>query len=246
MLLGNAPINPITAMDNLKNASDPFVLDKFLKHKNFGSNRKVFVDCTASDTIAEHYADILDNGFSVVTANKIANTLGYDYYRAMRETATERNIHFRYETNVGAGLPIINTLQGLLTGGDEILEIQGILSGTLSYLFNSFDGQTLFSSLVSSAREKGFTEPDPREDLNGMDVARKMLILVRETGAELNLDDVSVESLIPETLGPDLPVAEFLNQFSNFDSFFLDRLNKAKTELAAIEGSLQKLSLIHI
>ena len=230
MLLGNAEINPVTAIDNLKKASDPFVLDKFLKHKNFGSNSKVFVDCTASETIAEQYADILNNGFSVVAANKIANTLGYDYYRAMRKSAKERNVHFRYETNVGAGLPIINTLQGLLVAGDEILEIQGILSGTLSYLFNSFDGQTLFSSLVSSAREKGFTEPDPREDLNGMDVARKMLILVRETGAKLDLDDVSVESLIPEALGPDLPVAEFLNQFSNFDSFFLDRLNKAKTE----------------
>ncbi len=131
---------------------------------------------------------------------------------------------------MGAGLPIINTLQGLLAVGDEIIEIQGILSGTLSYLFNNFDGQTPFSSLVSYAREKGFTEPDPREDLNGMDVARKILILARETGAELELDDVLVESLIPGAMDPDLSVDEFLDQFADFDLFFLDRFEKAEAE----------------
>ena len=177
MLLDDATINPTTAIDELKNSPDPFILDKFLKHKNIGSNHRIFVDCTASETIAGQYTDILDNGFSVVTANKIANTLDQEYYWSIRESAEKHKVHFRYETNVGAGLPIINTLQGLLAVGDEIIEIQGILSGTLSYLFNSFDGQTPFSSLVSYARKKGFTEPDPREDLNGMDVARKILIL---------------------------------------------------------------------
>jgi len=230
MLLGDSAINPAAAKEELKNSTDPFVLYDFIRYGNIGSNQRIFVDCTASQAIAKKYLDIIDNGFSVVTANKIANTLDQEYYRSIRESAQNHNVHFRYETNVGAGLPIINTLQGLLATGDEVFEIHGILSGTLSYLFNSFDGQTTFSSLVSSAREKGLTEPDPREDLNGMDVARKILILARETGAKLVLPEVSVESLIPGALDPDLPVDEFLRQFADFDSFFLDRLEKAGAE----------------
>ena len=230
MLLGDNAINPVTAQDDLMNSSVPFVLDEFLQYANTGSNQRIFVDCTASQSIAEKYLDIIDKGFSVVTANKIANTLDQEYYWSIRESAQKHKVHFRYETNVGAGLPIINTLQGLLAVGDEIIEIQGILSGTLGYLFNNFDGQTPFSSLVSYAREIGFTEPDPREDLNGMDVARKILILARETGAELELNDVSVESLIPGALDSDLSVDEFLDQFADFDSFFLDRLEKAVAE----------------
>ena len=171
--------------------------------------------------------NILGQGFSVVTANKIANTLDQNYYYSIRDTAKNNNVQFKYQTNVGAGLPIISTLQGLIATGDNILSIEGVLSGTLSYLFNSFDGQKPFSALVRDAREKGFTEPDPREDLSGIDVARKMLILARETGAKLELDDIFVESLIPTALDPTLSVNTFLDRMVDFDQLFIEKLKNA-------------------
>ena len=131
---------------------------------------------------------------------------------------------------MGAGLPIIETLQTLLNTGDTVKKIEGVMSGTLSYLFSQFDGTVSFSDLVKQARENGFTEPDPRDDLNGMDVARKILILARETGIKLALDDISVENLIPAEMDPDLSIDNFLNQFSNYNSTFLDRYESAKKE----------------
>ena len=229
MILDKVSINPDTAIDQLNKSSTSIILDQFLNHKSSILNQKIFIDCTASKSIAKKYLDIISRGFSVVTANKIANTLDYDYYNAIRKAAKEKQVDFQYETNVGAGLPIIKTIQELQKSGDEILEIKGILSGTLSYLFNSFDGINTFSSLVSSAKDKGFTEPDPRDDLNGMDVAKKILILARETGAKLNLENVSVESLIPKDLDPDISIDEFLIQLSKFDSFYHNRFIDAET-----------------
>ena len=131
---------------------------------------------------------------------------------------------------MGAGLPIIETLQTLLNTGDTVKKIEGVMSGTLSYLFSQFNGTVSFSDLVKQARGNGFTEPDPRDDLNGMDVARKILILARETGIKLALDDISVENLIPAEMDPDLSIDNFLNQFSNYDSTFMDRYESAKKE----------------
>ena len=231
MIVGNDAVNPITAMDDLNKLGVPFELSEFLNTDGTKvTKQKIFIDCTASETIAKEYVNILDLGFSVVTANKIANTLDQDYYYLIRDTAKNNNVQFRYETNVGAGLPIIYTLQGLIATGDKILSIEGVLSGTLSYLFNSFDGQKPFSVLVREARGKGFTEPDPREDLSGMDVARKMLILIRETGSKLELDDIFVESLIPTDLDPTLSVNTFLNRMVYFDQFFIEKLENATAE----------------
>ena len=231
MIVGNDAVNPITAMDDLNKLGVPFELSEFLNNDGTKvTKQKIFIDCTASETIAKEYVNILDLGFSVVTANKIANTLDQDYYYLIRDTAKNNNVQFRYETNVGAGLPIIYTLQGLIATGDKILSIEGVLSGTLSYLFNSFDGQKPFSVLVREARGKGFTEPDPREDLSGMDVARKMLILIRETGSKLELDDIFVESLIPTDLDPTLSVNTFLNRMVYFDQFFIEKLENATAE----------------
>jgi len=194
------------------------------------SRNAVFVDVTSSSAIAEKTANILKKGISVVSASKLANSMNQDYYDSIRENSKASGALFKYETNVGAGLPIIETLQTLLNTGDTVKKIEGVMSGTLSYLFSQFDGTVSFSNLVKQARENGFTEPDPRDDLNGMDVARKILILARETGIKLALDDISVENLIPAEMDPDLSIDNFLNQFSNYDSTFMDRYESAKKE----------------
>jgi len=194
------------------------------------SRNAVFVDVTSSSAIAEKTANILKKGISVVSASKLANSMNQDYYDSIRENSKASGALFKYETNVGAGLPIIETLQTLLNTGDTVKKIEGVMSGTLSYLFSQFDGTVSFSNLVKQARENGFTEPDPRDDLNGMDVARKILILARETGIKLALDDISVENLIPAEMDPDLSIDNFLNQFSNYNSTFLDRYESAKKE----------------
>ena len=194
------------------------------------SRNAVFVDVTSSSAIAEKTANILKKGISVVSASKLANSMNQDCYDSIRENSKASGALFKYETNVGAGLPIIETLQTLLNTGDTVKKIEGVMSGTLSYLFSQFDGTVSFSNLVKQARENGFTEPDPRDDLNGMDVARKILILARETGIKLALDDISVENLIPAEMDPDLSIDNFLNQFSNYNSTFLDRYESAKKE----------------
>ena len=194
------------------------------------SRNAVFVDVTSSPAIAEQTANILKKGISIVSASKLANAMNQDYYDSIRENSKASGALFKYETNVGAGLPIIETLQTLLNTGDTVKKIEGVMSGTLSYLFSQFDGTVSFSNLVKQARENGFTEPDPRDDLNGMDVARKILILARETGIKLALDDISVENLIPAEMDPDLSIDNFLNQFSNYDSTFMDRYESAKKE----------------
>ena len=158
------------------------------------------LDCTSSAELTAHYPDWLALGIHLITPNKKANTGTMDFYRELHATARARNRHYLYETTVGAGLPIINTLRDLVQTGDEILKIEGVLSGTLSYLFNTFDGTVPFSAVVVDARAKGYTEPDPRDDLSGTDVARKLVILAREMGMSTELGEVAIESLVPESL----------------------------------------------
>jgi aspartokinase/homoserine dehydrogenase 1 len=169
----------------------------------------------------------LKRGIHIATPNKKANSGALPYYRALQEAGRAAGTHYLYEATVGAGLPIIQTLRDLRETGDEITRIEGIFSGTLAYLFNVFDGREAFSSIVRTAKAKGYTEPDPRDDLSGMDVARKLIILAREMGLTLEMADVQVEGLVPKELEK-CSVDEFMARLPEFDAAMATILRSAR------------------
>jgi len=162
-----------------------------------------------------------------VTPNKKTNSGDYTAYQKLRSARRTGGAHYLYEATVGAGLPVVQTLRDLRETGDDITSIEGIFSGTLAYLFNVYDGTKNFSSIVHEARARGFTEPDPRDDLSGMDVARKLIILGREMGLALELKDVTVESLVPSELAGGT-IEEFMGQLPRYDAAMLERLRAAR------------------
>jgi len=217
--------------DQLSRATDEFSLDHLTRLvKEYHLLNPVIVDCTSSQQLADQYVDFLREGFHVVTPNKKANTSSREYYQQIRAAAEKARRKFLYDTNVGAGLPVIENLQNLLNAGDELIKFNGILSGSLSYIFGMLDDGVSLSEATSKARELGFTEPDPRDDLSGMDVARKLLILAREAGMSLELEDIVIEPVLPERLLSLADADEFMQQLSSLDAEFSARAAKARDE----------------
>lgn len=189
----------------------------------------VFVDCTASPDVAGLYRDFLDHNINVVAANKIAASGNYADYRELKKTAQLRGVKFLFETNVGAGLPIIRTINDLCNSGDRILRIEAVLSGTLNFIFNTISADVPFSRTVAMAQEEGYSEPDPRIDLSGKDVIRKLVILAREAGYEVSQEDVEVHPLLPQKLFEGT-LDEFWKNLPSFDAEFEKRRQKLEQE----------------
>lgn len=194
---GIDPANYRAAMHESKDAGAQRMLREIIEMNIFNS---VFVDCTASPEVAAIYEPLLRHNVSVVAANKIAASSSYDTYLRLKQTARERGVKFLFETNVGAGLPIINTINDLTGSGDRVLRIEAVLSGTLNYVFNKLSASVTLSQAVRMAQQEGYSEPDPRIDLSGIDVIRKLVILVRESGYRLETADVERSLFIPEDL----------------------------------------------
>ena len=189
----------------------------------------VFVDCTASRDVADMYQSLLEHNISIIAANKIAASSNYDSYMHLKRTALERGVKFRFETNVGAGLPIIGTINDLRNSGDTILKIEAVLSGTLNFIFNTISADVPFSRTVAMAQEEGYSEPDPRIDLSGKDVIRKLVILAREAGYEVSQEDVEVHPLLPQKLFEGT-LEEFWKNLPSLDAEFEKRRQKLEQE----------------
>ena len=199
--------------------SVPYKIDEiiqFIKKQKF--NNLIAIDATASAAFTKNYIPLIENGFNIVSANKVANSLDYEFYEALRNTLKKYNKSFLYETNVGAGLPVIETVKNLYNSGEQIKKIRGVFSGSLSYIFNEFsDSDVSFSKILNDASRLGLTEPDAREDLSGNDVARKLLILARELNIKVEFSDVSVESLVPKQLNGKTTLHQFNNRSKELD-----------------------------
>lgn len=229
MALEDTAMDPASAAARLHDEdAQACDLDAFAAHVRAGHlPHAMIVDCSASDAVAAKYADWLAAGIHVVTPNKHAGSGDWARYTAIAEARRQGSSRFLYEATVGAGLPVVLTLRNLIDTGDTLHAIDGMLSGTLAWLFNSFDGSRPFSDLVREARALGYTEPDPRDDLSGLDVARKLVILAREAGRPLSLADVAIESLVPDALR-DVDVDTFLARVGELDAPMQARLDAAR------------------
>jgi len=212
----------------------------------------VLVDCTASPEIVNLYEDFVQLNMHIITPNKRANVLPWQRYKQLTELMKNRQKYFLYETNVGAGLPIISTLQDLIASGDQIVKIEGMFSGTLSHLFNYYDGTRPFSVLVKEALDLGYTEPDPREDLMGGDVARKLLILARQIGLKMDMHDIKVENLVPQSLRGGKFSVEFFRRFAKYDDVMKKRFDAARAHgcvlryVGVLQGETARAGIMEI
>jgi aspartokinase/homoserine dehydrogenase 1 len=207
----------------------------------------VFIDCTAGEDVAKVYGKLLKANVSVITANKIASSSSYNDYKELKVIARQNGVKYLFETNVGAGLPIISTINNLINSGDKIIKLEAVLSGTLNYIVNELAADKPLSAVIKEAMEKGYSEPDPRIDLSGMDVVRKILILGRESGYRLEQSDIVKESFIPDVWMEADSVEEFLAKVEGLDDSFeqqrlnLDAKNKRLRYVASFEDGVAKV-----
>lgn len=221
MLLNESGIPLQNWKDELHENGEKSELHHFVeKMKALNLPNTIFVDNTANEEVAGFYESILDASISISTPNKISTSSSYLQYQRLKNIAAKRSVQFLYETNVGAGLPVISTLNDLITSGDRIVKIEGVLSGSLSFIFNSFKDGVKFSGIVKQAKSLGFTEPDPRIDLNGIDVRRKLIILARETGLALEEAQVEIKNFLPESCQIAKTVEDFFIALEASDNYF--------------------------
>jgi aspartokinase/homoserine dehydrogenase 1 len=207
----------------------------------------VIIDCTASSGLAQQYLKFLNLGIHIITPNKHANAGAIDYYQQIKQAASNNHCYYLYEATVCAGLPVINTLQDLIKTGDEILAIEGVVSGTLSYIFNELASGRLFSEIVLEAMKLGYTEPDPREDLSGQDVARKLVCLARELGYSISINDIEVYNLVPPELRT-CPKTEFVQRLPQFDAAMIELVTTAQKQQQKLcySGKIQADGLVKV
>lgn len=231
MIVARDTLNPDEAISVLMERGEPADAGIFCRQiLELNLPNSIFVDCTASDEVAALYLPLLTASVSVVTANKKANSGPYERYNQLKKARNDHGVFYLYETNVSAGLPVISTLNDLLLSGDTIIRIEAVLSGTLNFIFSSISAQCTFSQAVARARALGFTEPDPRDDLSGMDVGRKMLILAREAGLKAEPEELRVENLVPEDCRGPMDVETLLGRLKQHDEKFEDQRKKAEAE----------------
>ncbi|WP_372917757.1 aspartate kinase [Salegentibacter sp.] len=228
--------------EKLKTSSEVYDLEDIIKFSKENKLENIIaVDATASKDIVLEYPKLVRSGFHLVAANKVANTLSDEFYTELRKELEVHKKHFYYETNVGAGLPIVQTVQGLHQAGEKVTKIRGVFSGSLSFIFNSFsDSDSDFSEVLKKAGELGYTEPDAREDLSGNDVGRKLLILARELQLKKEFKEVKIQSLIPEQLNGKTSVEEFNERISELNEIFeKQKKNQKKDHVLRYVGELK-------
>lgn len=228
MLFDRDGIDITTFKERLEESDTVSGIQNFVEAiKELNIYNSVVVDCTASDDVASVYKEILSSNISVVTANKVAASSAYENYAELKKIAKRKGVKFLFETNVGAGLPIINTLNDLVNSGDKILRIEAVLSGTLNYIFNTISKDIPLSKTIQMAKEEGYSEPDPRVDLSGVDVARKILILARESGYPIEMEDIKINRFVPDSLFEG-SLEEFWNGVPELDEEY--EINRQKLE----------------
>jgi aspartokinase/homoserine dehydrogenase 1 len=253
MLIGSEPDDRAGGKATLEDKGVKAGMEKFVETV-LGRNleNSVFVDVTAADEPVDFYSRLMSGNIAIVAANKRANTGGMDLYNQLHSSSKKRNIQFHYETNVGAGLPVINVIRNILAGGDKVIRIDAVLSGTINWLFSEYDGRTAFSDLVRIAKEKGYTEPDPRDDLGGTDVARKCLILARECGWSAELEDIKVDPLMPPEAAVSANIEEFFRNMASFDpvinASYISASGEAKKlrYIASVENGKATVSIVPV
>ncbi len=251
MLFNEEGIDLENWQKDLEEKSEPLVsIPAYIeKMKSLNLQNSIFLDNTASPDVAGHYETVLDSSISVSTPNKIAVSSSFLQYQRLKNIAKLRNVLFMYETNVGAGLPVISTLNDLMSSGDTILKIEGVLSGSLSFIFNNFKKGVSFYDIVKEAQKAGYTEPDPRTDLSGKDVRRKILILARESGYPMESNDIIIDPVLPEACMTAPTVDEFFDTLTSENAYFENLLEEANKEnkklriIATLENGKARIGL---